>query len=242
MISGDEILRAAERLPGDTVEIRLELCDVAMAAQTCHNLGIIDETHVATQSYLRLCLAGLGRERDAPEGAFETLQLFSETMQNNHGQSAAWMLHGAGRSGTDSKLSSREYVARRNSGAYHPNTTRARFPATDSRVNETLVYDVLNFMVAARAAETTYLHSIDKRVCLIVTSADAMAIKQGLMFDAESTQIYGTAKGPLSIDDRSRHGHFGGCHWGCRPLNPQSRGVADLKSSILNVSAGPWHV
>ena len=214
MISGDEILRAAERLPGDTVEIRLELCDVAMAAQTCHTLGIIDETHVATQSYLRLCLAGLGRERDAPEGAFETLKLFSETMQNNHGQSAAWMLHGAGRSGTASKLSSREYVARRNSGAYHPNTTRARFPATDSRVNETLVYDVLNFMVASdvsfestcggrrrrRERERRRAHEL----------VDLHRHLQRLVYDVEALVLLPDQR--EAHDDRSRHGHFGGCH------------------------------
>ena len=200
MLSKDDLLRAVEQLQGADVELPLELCPVAAAAQVCHNLGIIDETHVATQMYWRLLLQALGLERDAPEGAFDALRSFCETVQARLGMSASHLLHGAGASGVDGSLSVGEYVARRNSGAFHPRTVRRGFPATDTTMDEVILYDLLNFMVGARRAATTYLHSLQKRVCLAVTSADGMLIKEGLMFDRGAGKVFGAYSGPFGID------------------------------------------
>ncbi|KAH8059615.1 hypothetical protein JL722_5244 [Aureococcus anophagefferens] len=200
MISGDAVQSAASQLPGASVEVPVQLCPVAVAAQTCHNLGIFDESHVAVQSFHRFCLIGLGKLRVEREYDFEALKSFQATLQSRCGRSASYLLHGAGATGEDEPLSNRDYVARLNSGAYHPDTVRRWFPATDDTMDTVILYDLLNFMHAARRAKTTYMHTVRKRICLAATSADGMLIKQGHMFDEESGMNFGAASGPYGIE------------------------------------------
>jgi len=200
MISGDAVQSAASQLRGASVEVPVQLCPVAVAAQTCHNLGIFDESHVAVQSFHRFCLIGLGKLRVEREYDFEALKSFQATLQSRCGRSASYLLHGAGAAGEDEPLSNRDYVARLNSGAYHPDTVRRWFPATDDTMDTVILYDLLNFMHAARRAKTTYMHTVRKRICLAATSADGMLIKQGHMFDEESGMNFGAASGPYGIE------------------------------------------
>ncbi|KAH8051395.1 hypothetical protein JL722_10850 [Aureococcus anophagefferens] len=154
MISGDAVQSAASQLPGASVEVPVQLCPVAVAAQTCHNLGIFDESHVAVQSFHRFCLIGLGKLRVEREYDFEALKSFQATLQSRCGRSASYLLHGA-RHGRGRAAVEPRPRRRLNSGAYHPDTVRRWFPATDDTMDTVILYDLLNFM-HARRAKTTY--------------------------------------------------------------------------------------
>ena len=64
MLRTGAIERVLAPLRGD-VEVELDLCPVAMAAQTCHSLGLFDESHVAVQNFQRFCDVAMGCEREA---------------------------------------------------------------------------------------------------------------------------------------------------------------------------------
>ena len=110
------------------------------------------------------------------------------------------LMHGAGRAGAKQNLSSREYAGRLNSGAFHPLTIRRRFPRSEMTTGEIAVHDLLNFMEAARAEPTTYMVSVNKRVCLCVTSMDGLAIRQGLSYDDQTKKVWGLNSGPFGIE------------------------------------------
>jgi len=46
MISNELLLSTARELEDGAVRLPLELCNAAMAAQACHDLGILSEKHV----------------------------------------------------------------------------------------------------------------------------------------------------------------------------------------------------
>ena len=199
MLRTGAIERVLAPLRGD-VEVELDLCPVAMAAQTCHSLGLFDESHVAVQNFQRFCDVVMGGEREASAEKYPVLASLCETLQLRHGRSAAMLMHGAGRAGAKQNLSSREYAGRLNSGTFHPLTIRRRFPRSEMTTGEIAVHDLLNFMEAARAEPTTYMVSVNKRVCLCVTSMDGLAIRQGLSYDDQTKKVWGLNSGPFGIE------------------------------------------
>ena len=88
MLRTGAIERVLAPLRGD-VEVELDLCPVAMAAQTCHSLGLFDESHVAVQNFQRFCDVAMGCEREASAEKYPALASLCETLQLRHGRSAA---------------------------------------------------------------------------------------------------------------------------------------------------------
>jgi len=76
-------------------------------------------------------------ESCAAEDDFETLKSFSETVHARCGASGSYLLRGEGASGAGvhrCDLDSAQYVARRNSGAFHQSTVQRNSPAVDTRL------------------------------------------------------------------------------------------------------------
>ncbi len=152
MLRTGAIERVLAPLRGD-VEVELDLCPVAMAAQTCHSLGLFDESHVAVQNFQRFCDVAMGCEREASAEKYPALASLCETLQLRHGRSAAMLLHGAGRAGAKQNLSSREYAGRLNGGAFHPDTIRRRFPKSEMKTGEIAVHDACSSVIGWAAAD-----------------------------------------------------------------------------------------
>jgi len=189
----DELRRECEKIPENEVRtFPVKLCPIAALSQAAHDLGLVTETHVATQSHMRLLLQALGQTSTLSEkdqnGDFEILRSLGTSMLNNFHEGAVQLMRGNGQRGAASSEESEDLsedslmsIANNlNSGMFSVRALRRYQLDMDLVQWETRPWMLLNFFVACRDLSTTWNPFDKKKVALAVTKSDGMLIKEGL--------------------------------------------------------------
>ena len=109
----DELRRECEKIPeNEVMTFPVKLCPIAALSQAAHDLGLVTETHVATQSHMRLLLQALGQTSTLSEkdqnGDFEILRSLGTSMLNNFHEGAVQLMRGNGQRGAASSEESED--------------------------------------------------------------------------------------------------------------------------------------
>ena len=127
--------RASTLPPGPQRDgVRLALLPALL--QYLLDRGAMTTEHVGYQMMERLCLGAIGRENMYPTSRYDNLRDYSQALRFHGGTAVLHLLHGQGYAGAaptvgemgratgHGKITATEYLARHNTGIFHPDTVK----------------------------------------------------------------------------------------------------------------------